>query len=130
MNDQARRLLLTGAVLMALATMAGAFGAHSLKSVLSPEKLETFRTAVYYQFFSTLGLLAIGLIADRHPGRMIHIAGTLMLVGIVLFSGSLYLLVAGAPTLLGVVTPLGGLCLIGGWLCAALAIARSPMSTQ
>jgi uncharacterized membrane protein YgdD (TMEM256/DUF423 family) len=124
MSRNARPLLASGAFLMALATIIGALGTHSLRTHLPPDRYEVLQTAVHYQFFHSLGLLAIGLIADRQPGRVIHLAGWLVVVGVVLFSGSLYALVAGAPKLVGVATPVGGLCLIVGWLAAGFAMYR------
>jgi uncharacterized membrane protein YgdD (TMEM256/DUF423 family) len=124
MSRSARQFLASGAFLMAIATIAGALGTHTLRTHLPPDRYEVLQTAVQYQFFHSLGLLAIGLIADRRPGRVIHLAGWLLVVGVILFSGSLYALVAGAPRLIGVVTPVGGLCLIGGWLAAAFAMYR------
>jgi uncharacterized membrane protein YgdD (TMEM256/DUF423 family) len=123
MNRQARRLLVTGALLMALATLLGAFGAHSLRGTLNAGQFETFRTAVQYQFFHALGVLAIGLIVERITARSIVLAGWLLVLGVALFSGSLYAIVGGAPPFIGIVTPIGGLCLIAGWLYAAYAVA-------
>jgi uncharacterized membrane protein YgdD (TMEM256/DUF423 family) len=125
MNADARKLLCAGAVLMALSTMIGALGTHSLKSMLSAEHYETFRTGVQYQFFSALGVLAVGLIADRRPGKLIRLSGWLLCAGIILFSGSLYLLASGVPTWIGFVTPLGGMCLIAGWILTALSLTRN-----
>lgn len=107
---------------MALATIVGAVGSHALRPHLSPERFEVLQTAVHYQFFHALGLLAIGLVAERRSARCIHVAGYLVLIGVVLFSGSLYLLLAGAPRLVGVLTPLGGASLIAGWICLALGL--------
>jgi uncharacterized membrane protein YgdD (TMEM256/DUF423 family) len=118
----AQRFLIAGATLMALATIVGAVGTHALRPHLSPDRFEVLQTAVHYQFFHALGLMAIGLIAERRPVRCIQVAGVLVLIGVVLFSGSLYLLLAGAPRLVGVLTPLGGACLIAGWICLALGL--------
>jgi len=128
MSLMSRRLLVAGALLMALATVIGALAAHVLKPRLPLGRFEVLQTAVHYQFFHALGLLALGLLADRQPGRALHAAGLLVLAGVLLFSGSLYAIVAGAPAFIGVVTPLGGLCLIGGWLCAAWALASRSVA--
>jgi uncharacterized membrane protein YgdD (TMEM256/DUF423 family) len=128
MTVVARRLLIAGALLVALATMVGAFGAHALKPHLAIDRYAVLQTAVHYQFFHALGLLAIGLIAERRPGRLVHVAGALVLVGVLLFSGSLYAILAGAPSMVGVVTPVGGLCLIAGWLSTAYAIVRTGVA--
>jgi len=130
MTRAARRLLIAGALLVALATLVGALGAHVLKPRLPVDRYEVLQTAVQYQFFHALGLLAIGLIAEYRPGRLIHAAGTLVLVGVLLFSGSLYAILAGAPSMVGAVTPLGGLCLIAGWLAAAYAIVRMGVAAH
>jgi uncharacterized membrane protein YgdD (TMEM256/DUF423 family) len=118
----AQRFLIAGAALMALATIVGAVGTHALRPHLSPDRFEILQTAVHYQFFQALGLMAIGLIAERRPARCINMAGWLVLIGVVLFSGSLYLLLAGAPRLVGVLTPVGGASLIAGWICLALGL--------
>jgi uncharacterized membrane protein YgdD (TMEM256/DUF423 family) len=112
------------ALLLAIATVVGAFGAHALKTRLPVDRYEVLQTAVHYQFFHALGLLVVGLLLERAGTRGLHYAARLLLIGILLFSGSLYLLIAGAPRLLGAVTPVGGLCLIGGWLLAAWALYR------
>jgi uncharacterized membrane protein YgdD (TMEM256/DUF423 family) len=111
----ARKTLAIAGALIALATVLGAFGAHALKSQLSPDKLAVYETAVRYHFIHALGLLAIGILLRSVDVSLLRWSATLVLVGIILFSGSLYLLTFGAPRLLGVVTPLGGLALIGGW---------------
>ncbi len=111
----ARKTLAMAGALIALGTVLGAFGAHALKSQLSPDQLAVYETAVRYHFIHALGLLAIGILLRSVDTRLLRWSATLVLVGIILFSGSLYLLTFGAPRLVGVVTPLGGLALIGGW---------------
>lgn len=118
------RTLATAGLLLALATIFGAFGAHALKAQLSPDRLQVYETAVRYHFFHALGLLGIGLtlrFVDAAPMRW---AAMLVLVGIVLFSGSLYALTFGAPRPLGIVTPFGGVALIAGWICFAIGAWR------
>jgi uncharacterized membrane protein YgdD (TMEM256/DUF423 family) len=118
-----RTLALAG-LLLALATIFGAFGAHALKGRLSPDQLQVYETAVRYHYFQALGLLGIGLalrFVDVSPMRW---AAVLVLVGVVLFSGSLYALTFGAPRLFGVVTPIGGVSLIAGWICFAVGAWR------
>ncbi len=124
MSAMARRLLMAAALLLAVATVFGAFGAHALRGVLTPERMDTWQTAVHYQFFHALGLFGLGLLADRRPQRLLHVAGGLLLGGILVFSGSLYLIVAGAPTWLGAVTPVGGLLMIVAWILAAAGLRR------
>jgi uncharacterized membrane protein YgdD (TMEM256/DUF423 family) len=125
MEPEARRFCMLAALLLALATLVGALGAHGLKPRLTADRYEVLQTAVLYQFLHSLGLLGLGLLSDRLRRPLVHLAAWLVLAGIVLFSGSLYLLLSGAPRLLGAVTPIGGLCLIGGWGLAALALLRS-----
>ena len=119
-------MMIAGALLMALGTVIGAFGAHALKTRLTPDRYEVLQTAVHYQFINALGLLLVGAIAERIPAPSFRVAGTLLLVGVLLFSGSLYAILAGAPTVVGAVTPIGGACLIAGWSLAALALYRAP----
>ncbi len=124
MQPAARRFCMLAAVLLALATLIGALGAHALRPHLSVERFEVLQTAVHYQFFHALGLLGIGLLCDRVALPWLQLAGWLVFAGVLLFCGSLYVLLAGAPRLLGVVTPIGGLALIAGWTALALALGR------
>jgi uncharacterized membrane protein YgdD (TMEM256/DUF423 family) len=120
----ARKTLAIAGILMALATVLGAFGAHALKSHLSQDRLQIYETAVRYHFFHALGLLAIGVLLRSLDVSLLRNAATLILVGITLFSGSLYLLTFGAPRVLGIVTPIGGLALIAGWVLFAWTLIR------
>ena len=120
----ARKTLATAGALIALATVLGAFGAHALKSQLSPDKLAVYETAVRYHFIHALGLLVMGVLLRSIDARLLRWSATLVLIGIILFSGSLYLLTFGAPHLLGVITPIGGLALIGGWGLFAVTMWR------
>lgn len=105
-----------GAWLAALAVMAGAFGAHGLEGHVTSARLETFRTAADYQLWHAMALVLTGLLARQRVGsRALAWAGRGFLVGIVLFSGSLYALVLTDTPMLGMVTPLGGLSLISAW---------------
>ena len=118
------RTLAAAGILLALATACGAFGAHALRATLAPERLALWETAVRYQFFQALGLLGVGLAMRTLDGSLLRTAALLIIVGIVLFSGSLYGLALGAPSLLGVLTPAGGLAWIGGWLLFAYGAWR------
>ena len=120
----ARKTLALAGALIALATILGAFGAHALKAHLSQDKLAVYETAVRYHFFHALGLLAIGVLMRSVDGELLRWSALLVLVGIILFSGSLYLLTFGAPRFLGVITPLGGLALIVGWGMFAVTMWR------
>ncbi len=124
----ARRFCMAAALLLALATLIGALGAHALKARLPADRFDVLQTAVYYQFIHALGLLGLGLALERAPSRAVGVAAWLVLCGVLLFSGSLYLLLAGAPPLVGVLTPVGGACLIAGWCAAAWALrpVRTP----
>jgi uncharacterized membrane protein YgdD (TMEM256/DUF423 family) len=131
MQAQARRFCQLAAVLLALATLIGGLGAHVLQPRLSPQRYEVLQTALYFQFFHALGLLAVGVLLDRLALRMLRAAAWLLFAGVLLFCGSLYLLLAGAPHMIGVLTPIGGLALIAGWSIAAIALggaapAREP----
>ena len=102
----------------------GAFAAHGLKSRLSAEYLAIFHTGVTYQLVHALALLAVALLATQIPGRLMTWASASFAIGILLFSGSLYLLTLTGVSKLGIVTPFGGLAFLIGWLCLGLAAWR------
>jgi uncharacterized membrane protein YgdD (TMEM256/DUF423 family) len=118
------RTLAIAGLLLALATVCGAFGAHALRGQLQPERLQVWETAVRYQFFQSLGLIGVGLTLRSVDSGALRAAATLIVVGVVLFCGSLYALSLGAPRAVGVVTPLGGLAWIGGWLLFVWGVWR------
>jgi uncharacterized membrane protein YgdD (TMEM256/DUF423 family) len=120
----ARKTLAIAGLLIALATALGAFGAHALKAHLPQDKLQVYETAVRYHFLHALGLLAIGVLLRSLDGALLRWSAALVLAGIVLFSGSLYLLTFGAPRLVGIITPVGGLALIAGWILFAATMLR------
>jgi uncharacterized membrane protein YgdD (TMEM256/DUF423 family) len=107
----------------------GAFAAHGLKSRLTPEYLTIFHTGVTYQLVHTLALLGVALLATQVPGRLLVWAGASFAIGILLFSGSLYVLTLTGISKLGIVTPFGGLAFLAGWLCLGLAAWRLPLTT-
>ena len=117
----ARRLTSPGAVAGLIAVGFGAFGAHGLRGRLTPDMLAVFETGVRYHMYHALALLLTAALMPRVPGKAIVAAGWLFVAGIVLFSGSLYLLAVTGVTILGAVTPFGGVAFLAGW--AALAIA-------
>ena len=119
-----QKLFLTiGSIAMALAVMLGAFGAHGLKNKLTEEMLTIFETGVSYHFYHALGLLAIGIIAQWIPdSSFLKWSGWLMLAGILIFSGTLYVLSISGLRWLGAVTPIGGLCFIASWILLAVAV--------
>jgi uncharacterized membrane protein YgdD (TMEM256/DUF423 family) len=125
--NSARTLAIAG-LLLALATVFGAFGAHALKAQLSPDRLQVYETAVRYHFFHALGLLGIGLALRFMDVPSVRWAAVLMIAGIVLFSGSLYALTFGAPRPFGIVTPIGGVALIAGWICFAVGAWRATVT--
>jgi uncharacterized membrane protein YgdD (TMEM256/DUF423 family) len=114
-----------GALLCAAAVAAGAFGAHALKARLTPDLLAVYRTAVEYHFYHALGLMLVGCVVARMAdATLAAMSGWVMLAGIVLFSGSLYLLATTGTRWLGAVTPLGGLAFIIAWVLLAVAALR------
>lgn len=121
-----RTFMLLAALLGGLAVALGAFGAHALASRLTADALATFETAVRYQFYHALALVAVVVAILRWPtANLPVIAGWLFVAGIVIFSGSLYLLVFTGVRWLGAITPIGGVAFIAGWLCLALAAWRA-----
>ena len=125
-----RKLIATGALLGAIAVALGAFGAHGLKKIVPAETVQTFQTGVQYQMYHALGLLLTGLLYERCYPKFTRIAGILFIIGIILFSGSLYLLTAGKAAATasldkaGIITPLGGVAFIAGWLFLFLAAMK------
>ncbi|MWV15116.1 DUF423 domain-containing protein [Pseudomonas sp. L-22-4S-12] len=103
----------------------GAFAAHGLKARLSAEYLAVFQTGVHYQLIHALALFGVALLLQRLPSGLLQAAGSLFALGILLFSGSLYLLTLSGIGKLGMITPLGGLAFLGGWLCLGLAAWRA-----
>ena len=114
-----RRWAAVGAILAGLAVALGAFGAHALEPLLSEARLATFETAVRYQVHQALGLILVALLP-----RPVRIAAPVLLTGTVIFSGSLYLLVALDLSLLGAVAPVGGAAMILGWALVAWRLLR------
>jgi len=118
-----------GAILACLAVALGAFGAHKLKTSVGAEPLAWWETGVHYQLIHALALLILGqrALLDPGPDPIATRIGRLFVLGIVLFSGSLYAMTLGGPSALGAVTPLGGLAFLSGWVCWALD-TRSQVS--
>lgn len=120
-----KALLLLGALNGALAVMLGAFGAHGLKERVDAALLDTWATASEYHFLHALALLLVGILAKVFAAPGIVSAGWVMFAGMLVFSGSLYLLVLTGQRWLGAVTPIGGTALIVAWLMLAWAIYRA-----
>jgi uncharacterized membrane protein YgdD (TMEM256/DUF423 family) len=119
-----KKWIVIGAITAMLGVMIGAFGAHALRPILEANgRLETFETAVKYHFYHALGLLFIGILGNMIQDKWLHYAGIAMFGGMIIFSGSLYLLCLTNITILGAITPIGGVGMIAGWgLVAAAAI--------
>jgi len=122
----ANTFLLVGALAGFLGVAAGAFGAHGLRSRLSPDMLAVFETAVRYQMYHVFALLMTAAVMVRAgDARLLTLAGWSFITGMVLFSGSLYALALTGISSLGAITPLGGLAFLVGWACLAIfAVAR------
>ncbi len=126
MPATAKLFLVVGAVAALLAVAFGAFGAHALKTRIAPDLMPVYRTGVEYHFYHALGLLLIGLAAFHLPdSAYLRSAGWAMLAGIVLFSGSLYLLALTGLTWLGAITPFGGTAFIAAWALFATAVIKA-----
>jgi uncharacterized membrane protein YgdD (TMEM256/DUF423 family) len=117
--------IVLGALNALLSVAAGAFGAHALKARLPTDLLTIFETGARYHMYHALGLIAVGLVAQTRPSPLLSGAGGAMLVGILLFSGSLYALALTGVRALGAITPLGGLGFLAGWALLALAVWRT-----
>jgi uncharacterized membrane protein YgdD (TMEM256/DUF423 family) len=112
----------TGAAMAALGVALGAFGAHGLKSRVSPEMVAVWETGVRYHLVHALGLLGVAMAVERWPAA--GLAGWLFVLGTLVFSGSLYVLVLSGQRWLGAITPLGGLAFVAGWLALAWVAVR------
>ena len=114
-----------GSIAAGLAVALGAFGAHGLRASLSADMLANFETGVRYQMYHALGLLAVAFAVTRWPGSTLPtIAGWLFVAGMILFSGSLYVMALTGLRWLGAITPLGGVAFIAGWACLVIAAVR------
>lgn len=127
-------MIICGAAFAGLSVILGAFGAHALKARLTPEQIQVFQTGVSYQFYHSLALILTGILMQRIPAPMLSYAGSSFILGILFFSGSLYLLSTASinglenfKRVLGPVTPLGGLAFIAGWVMMVLGIIKSDL---
>lgn len=109
------------AVFGLLAVALGAFGAHALREQVTPERLDVFQTGVHYQAIHALALLAVALWSDRRPSPWLSRAGWAFSLGVVVFSGSLYALVVLDSPRFGMITPIGGVLMMLGWVCLIVA---------
>jgi uncharacterized membrane protein YgdD (TMEM256/DUF423 family) len=125
-----KSFLVTGAVLAGLGVVLGAFGAHGLKKLVGPETVSTFQTGVQYQMYHAFGLLLLAILYQQFHSNLLQWAGMFFIGGILLFSGSLYALsllkAKGSVGLsgIGILTPIGGLLFITGWILLVLAVLR------
>jgi uncharacterized membrane protein YgdD (TMEM256/DUF423 family) len=124
-----KKFILIAALLAALSVALGAFGAHLLKQFFTPDLLVTYETAVRYQMYHSVALLMVGILQQYSSSKALWWAGWLFIAGILLFSGSLYIVCSikylhlAHGLWVGAITPLGGLCFIGGWLAIVVAVA-------
>ena len=118
------RVLGIAGLFMATGIVVGALAAHALHKLLEARQLESLHTAVNYQLFNALGLLVIGLLLRADDLPALRTVAGLLIAGILAFSGGIYLMLAGAPRMLGLVTPAGGILLIAGWTWFAVTMLR------
>lgn len=115
------------AIFGALAVMIGAFGAHGLKERIAPELMTVYQTGVQYHFYHVAALLAVGMLAlQSPPSSWLNISGWAFVTGILIFSGSLYVLAISGIRWLGAVTPIGGVAFIVGWIALLIHFLKSP----
>ncbi len=122
--SNSRTVIAVGAFMAFLAVLTGAFAAHGLKDTLSQYELEIFKTGVLYQMMHALGLILVGALKQHTSDRSLTFAAILMLLGIILFSGSLYTLSISGVRWLGMITPVGGVCFLLAWLLVSLSFFR------
>ena len=120
-----RTFVVLGALFGFLGVALGAMGAHALSHRLAPDRLAIYETAVRYQMYHALALLAVAWAVGRFPGGLPAAAGWLFVAGVLIFSGTLYGLAFGAPRWFGAITPIGGLCFLAGWAALVLAAIRN-----
>ncbi|MDD2639986.1 MAG: DUF423 domain-containing protein [Arcobacteraceae bacterium] len=125
MNKSTKNFLIMACLLMATAVSLGAFGAHGLKKIITPDMLSVCQTGVQYQFYHALGLLGVAFIAHVNSTKLVNMAGNLMFTGVMIFSGSLYLLVILNIKWLGAITPIGGVLMVVSWVLLAWSVFRS-----
>jgi uncharacterized membrane protein YgdD (TMEM256/DUF423 family) len=122
-----KTFVILGSLSAFLGVALGAFGAHGLKARVSPEMLAVWQTGVQYHLVHALGLLLVGILCQLLPdASLLRVSGWMLLSGTALFSGSLYLMVLSGVRGLGMITPLGGLAFLCGWLLLAVAVWKQP----
>lgn len=121
-----KTIITTGAIFMALAVALGAFGAHIVQDMLTPDRFDVYQTAVEYHFYHALGLLFLGVITFQIPNnKWLSLSGYCLIAGIIIFSGSLYVLTLADTGWLGAVTPVGGFAFIFGWVFLITGVIKS-----
>ncbi len=128
MRNTTTWLTVTACLLLLTAVILGALGSHALADILTPEKQASWGLAVQYQMIHSLGMILIAVLYQQYVQPLLRWAGGLMLVGIILFSGSIYATALGAPAGLGLIAPYGGSSFMLGWLLVAIAILRIRFS--
>jgi uncharacterized membrane protein YgdD (TMEM256/DUF423 family) len=130
MLNMHKLFLIIASFLAALAVALGAFGAHGLKKIVDAETVAIYQTGVQYQMYHALALLALGILAERFSSSLVHYAGFLFIGGIVLFSGSLYMVASlkamnnAVPTAIRIMTPIGGALFVLGWILLFIALIK------
>ncbi|MGQ7868088.1 DUF423 domain-containing protein [Sunxiuqinia sp. sy24] len=117
-----KTILLTGTSFLVVAVILGAFGAHGLKDKLDQHMMQIYKTGIEYHFYHALGLLLLGVLAMQMPSSLINWSAIFITAGILIFSGSLYVLAITGIRWLGAITPIGGLSFIAGWILLLVAI--------
>ena len=117
-----RTILISGAIFMALSVLLGAFGAHALKTRLTPEMMQIYQIGVEYQFYHAMGLLFTGIIGFQINSKWVSRSAIFLGIGIILFSGSLYLIALSGIKAIGAITPIGGLLFVAGWISLAIGV--------
>lgn len=125
MNTTIRTILVSASVLAAFGVATGAFGAHALADAISPSRLETFGTGSRYLLVHAVALLAVGSLMLRFSHPLLRVGALMLLTGSIVFSGSLFILVLLDLPVMGAITPIGGVLLIGGWLALAVALFKA-----
>lgn len=120
-----KTIIVTAAILLALGVVIGAFGAHGLKSRVSPDLLQVYKTGVEYHFYHAIGLLLIGILTVMMPSSYLNLAAIFLFAGILIFSGSLYVLAISGIKWIGAITPIGGVSFIVGWIFVVLAVLKN-----
>ena len=130
-GDTMKLFFFLGALFCFLGVLAGALGSHGLKEyLLQSSGLNNFNLATDYMFYHGMGLLFVAVARDRYPALSFHYVGWLFIAGTLLFQGNLFLITLTGNLMLGMLTPVGGLCLMAGWLTFALQALRIPKSTH